>query len=244
MKNGFLGLEIRRIVRSRRFLIMALMLPTLMYLVQVNMFRGDVAGTSVPYSAYLVGSLASFGAFFVALNVGTRVAIERSSGWQRQLRLTPLAASTYMIAKVTTAMIAALPAIIAVALVGAFVEGVRLPADGWLQLIGGVWVGTLPFALLGLLIGQIATAESVGGFVSAAHMTLGLIGGALLPAAAFPEWLGYISKLVPSHWLAVVGHGPVLPDSNVLLAAVILVGWTVLLASLVVLRYRKDSARS
>ncbi|MFI9815512.1 ABC transporter permease [Saccharothrix variisporea] len=244
MNSGFLLFEVRRVVRARKFWIMAFLFPTLMYLIQANLFSGLFEGRGgVDFREHLMGNLAAFGAFFVALNVGTRVAIERSTGWQRQLRITPLSAPSYLVAKLSAAMVVALPAIAAVAVVGALVEGVRLPVGGWLYLVLGIWAGTLPFALLGVFIGQIATAESVQLLTSMSHMLLGILGGALFPSVAFPGWMQAVSTVLPSRWLAEIGHAAVGEAANGPVAAVVLAGWTVVLGGAVVLRYVRDSAR-
>ncbi|MDG4794552.1 ABC transporter permease [Micromonospora sp. WMMD1082] len=244
MSTGFVTFEVRRIIRSRKFWILAFLFPGLLYLVQASIFRDfTVPGTSVGYNAYLVGSLAAFGALFVSLNVGSRVAVERTTGWQRQLRLTPLSPVSYLFAKVMVAMVIALPAILTVSLTGALVENVDLTAGRWAQLIVGVWLGTLPFALLGLLIGQLATADNVQVFVSLTHMLLGFVGGALVPTFGFPNWLHWLSVAMPSHWLAAVGHQPVLRDRQLVTAALVLAAWTIVLGLAVVARYRRDTAR-
>ncbi|MEH1102636.1 ABC transporter permease [Micromonospora sp. CPCC 205561] len=244
MSMGFLQLEVKRIIRARKFWITAVLFPTLLYLMQANLFSGKVVeGTGINYSEHLLGGIAAYGALFVALNVGTRVAIERSTGWQRQLRITPLSPTSYLTAKLATAMVVALPAITVVALTGALLQGVELPLGGWLQLVGGIWLGTLPFALLGVFIGQIATAESVQGLTSVSHMLLGVLGGALFPSVAFPEWLQRVSAVLPSYWLAKIGHSPFEGDSRLWLAVLVLAGWTVVLGAAVALRYLRDSAR-
>lgn len=242
MNVGFLVFEIRRIVRARKFWILAFVFPTLMYLMQANLFADALAArTAMPVDAYLMSNLAAFGALFVALNVGTRVAAERSSGWQRQLRLTPLSPLTYLTAKVITAMAIALAAIVAVSLCGALVEGVRLDTGGWLRQVLGIWAGTLPFALLGILIGQVSTAENVQVLITSSHMLLGLLGGVLFPASAFPGWMAQVAKVLPSYWLGEIGHGAAGGGAG--LAAAVLTAWTVALGAAVMLRYLRDTAR-
>jgi ABC-2 type transport system permease protein len=244
MNTGFLVFEIRRIVRARKFWILAFVFPTLMYLMQVGLFRDALATTTpIRVDAYLMSNLAAFGALFVALNVGTRVAAERSNGWQRQLRLTPLSPVTYLTAKVLSAMIIALAAIVAVTLVGALVEGVRLSPGGWAQQVLGIWAGTLPFALLGILIGQISTVDSVQVLITSSHMLLGLLGGVLFPASAFPDWMAQTAHILPSYWLSEIGHGATGGDARTGTAVVVLAAWTVVLGGAVIIRYLRDSAR-
>ncbi|MEV0901820.1 ABC transporter permease [Actinoplanes sp. NPDC049802] len=244
MNTGFLVLEVKRVGRARQFWIGALFFPTVLYLMQANLFRGDIADrVGVDFSEYLLGSLAAWAALFVALNIGSRVALERATGWQRQLRITPLSPTSYLIAKLTASLVVALPAITAVAVTGGLLEGVRLPIVGWLQLILGIWVGSLPFALLGVFIGQIASADSVQALTSISHMLLGVLGGAMFPVVAFPEWMQRVSAIIPSHWLAVIGRSPFEGDSSVGLSALVLAGWTVVLGTAVTLRYLHDSAQ-
>ena len=245
MNTGFLVLEVKRVVRARQFWVGALFFPTMLYLMQANLFSGDIAeSVGVDFSEYLLGSLAAWAALFVALNIGSRVAFERSTGWQRQLRITPLSPTSYLIAKLAASLVVALPAITAVAVTGGLLEGVRLPLTGWLQLTLGIWAGTLPFALMGVFMGQIASADSVQALTSISHMLLGVLGGAMFPSVAFPEWLQRVSAIMPSHWLAVIGRSPFEDDSPIGRSALVLAGWTVVLGAAVTIRYLRDSART
>lgn len=245
MNAGFLLFEVRRVVRVRKMWIIGLLLPTVLYIMQAALV-GDSFGeqTSIDMDKYLLSGFAAFGAFHVALNVGARVSIERGSGWHRQLRLTPLPAASYLVAKLTTAMVVALPTILVVLFAGAVLQGVRLPIGGWLYLALAIWIGTLPFALLGVFIGQIASSDSVQALVSSSHMLLGLLGGALFPAVAYPGWMQAVSMVLPSRWLVEVGHGAYDDSAKTGIAAVILFAWTAVLAVAVIRRYLRDSARA
>ena len=56
-------------------------------------------------------------------------------------------------AKIVVAMAYALPSIALVAATGRVVEAVELGAAQWVELVGLMWIGTAPFAALGVLIG-------------------------------------------------------------------------------------------
>lgn len=244
MKIAYLGLEARRALRNPRFLMFTMVFPVLIFLVDVAAFgSGKLPGTNATYAAYLMVSMAAFGAFNAAMNTGARTADERHIGWQRQLRLTPLRPMAYLAAKGTVGTLVALPPIILVVLVGALAEGVRLSAGGWVQVILGVWVATIPFAVLGLLVGQLATAETLQVLTSGLMLLLGFLGGILIPVTVFPVWVSDIAKVLPSYWLADIGHGALLGNTDTMRAALWLLGWTVVLAFAVIRRYRVDSAR-
>jgi ABC-2 type transport system permease protein len=241
MNFGYLLLEVRRAMRSTRFLIFSIAFPVLLFLLYVGIFaNGDKAAVGV-----LMVNMTSFGALSAALFAGGRVAIERSLGWQRQLRLTPLSGSGYLAAKGITGMLLALPAVILVPLVGAVAEGVSLDAEGWLRVTVGVWLAVIPFALIGLLIGQVGTPDSMQPIMSMTMMTMSMLGGIFIPIDSMPGWLTQISHVLPSYWLGQVGRGAVTSHLSVDLgqAVLVLAGWTAVVGVAVVRRYRRDSAR-
>jgi ABC-2 type transport system permease protein len=244
MRTAYLGLEAKRALRNPRFLMFTMVFPVVIFVIDVGAFgKGNVPDSNVSYAAYLMVSMAAFGAFMAAMNTGARTAVERAAGWQRQLRLTPLRPTGYLLAKGAVGTLVALPPIILVALVGMFAENVHLPVSGWVQVILGVWVATIPFAVLGLLVGQLATAETMQVFTSGLMIVLGFLGGILIPTTVFPDWMSHISKVLPSYWLADIGHGALLGNTDTGKAILWLAGWTVVLAFAVVRRYQRDSAR-
>ena len=244
MRTAYLGLEAKRALRNPRFLMFTMVFPVVIFLIDVGAFgKGDVPGSNVTFASYLMVSMAAFGAFTAAMNCGARTAVERAAGWQRQLRLTPLKPTSYLVAKVAVGTLVALPPILLVSVVGVLFEHVTLSAAGWVQVVLGVWVATIPFAVLGLLVGQLATSETMQVFTSGLMIVLGFLGGILIPVQVFPNWIANIAKVLPSYWLADVGHGALLGNTDIGRAALWLAGWTIVLAFAVVRRYQRDSAR-
>jgi hypothetical protein len=99
----------------------------------------------------------SFGAMMALISTGARIASERTDGWTRQLRITPLSTGAYLRAKVLTGYAMAALTIATLYAAGALV-GVRLPLERWLGMTGVILVGLLPFAALGVLLGHLLTA--------------------------------------------------------------------------------------
>ncbi|MFL6123377.1 ABC transporter permease [Actinophytocola sp.] len=241
MSLTYLILEVRRATRNGRFLIFSILFPVLLFLLYVGIFaNGDKAVVGI-----LMVNMTSFGALSAALFAGGRVALERSLGWQRQLRLTPLSGSGYLLAKGITGMMLAVPAVVLVPLIAAVAEGVSLDATGWLRVTIGIWLAVIPFTLIGLLIGQVGTPDSMQPIMSITMMTMSLLGGIFIPIDSMPNWLMKISHILPSYWLGQVGRGAVTTDLSVDLgqAVLVLAIWTVVLGFGVVRRYRRDSAR-
>jgi len=242
MSLRFLALEIRRVQRSPRFLIFTVAFPVLLFLLYVSIFGGN--GQPGMIATLMVG-MTSFGAMTSALFVGPRVATERQAGWQRQLRLTPLSGAGYLTAKAATGLALALAPVILVPLVGALAEGVSLNLGSWLRVTLGVWLAAIPFALLGLVIGQIGTADSVQPITQLVMLPMALVGGIFIPIDAMPEWLLQVAHVLPSYWMGQIGRGAVTTELSASLGeAVLWLGvWTVVLGIVVVRRYRRDSAR-
>jgi ABC-2 type transport system permease protein len=80
-------------------------------------------------------------------------------------------------------------------------------------------------------------------FTSGLMIVLGFLGGILIPTTVFPNWMASIAKVLPSYWLADIGHGALLGNTDTGKAILWLAGWTVVLAFAVVRRYQRDSAR-
>lgn len=240
MTAKYLLLETRRAYRNRRFLIMTVATPLLLFLLNASLWGKNDQGAL----AYLMASMAAFGAMTAAISVGMRVATERQVGWNRQLRLTPLRPSAYLVSKGVLAMLIAIPAILLVFAAGAVVEHVQLSAAQWLQSGIGIWIALIPFAVLGLLIGYLGTPDSTGPIFSLVFLGLSLFGGLWFPVESLPDVMGTIAKVLPSYWLGLIARGPLLYNGFDWLAVPVLLGWTVVLGLIVINRYRVDTARA
>lgn len=241
MSMTYLLLEVRRGMRNGRFLIFSIAFPVLLFLLYVGIF----ADGNKEVIGVLMVNMTAFGALTAAMFAGGRVALERALGWQRQLRLTPLSGPGYLVGKGITAMMLAIPAVVIVPVIGAVAEGVSLDAGGWLRVTLGIWLAAIPFALIGLFIGQVSTPESMQPIMSITMMTMSMLGGVFILIDSMPDWLSKIAHILPSYWLGQVGRGAVTTTLSVNLgqAVLVLAGWTLVLGVAVTRRYRRDSAR-
>ncbi len=245
MTSRYLMLEARRAYRNKRFLMFTVLMPLVLFLVYVQLYGAvDEMSAGVSATAYLMVSMAGFGAMSAAMSAGTRIAVERQSGWNRQLRLTPLSPLSYLLAKGGIAMLLALPAIILVYGAGLVVEHVHLSPDQWAVSTVGVWLALIPFAALGLVIGYAATPDSSGAIFSAASMILSLFGGIFIPVEVMPKAMATAAQLLPSYWLGIIGRSPLGVGGFEWKAVPVLLAWTLVLALVVARRYRVDTARA
>ncbi|OXM62916.1 ABC transporter permease [Amycolatopsis vastitatis] len=245
MNATYLLTEIRRNFRAPRFLVFVVAFPVLMFLLQANVFTKTSDPDHVKIAAIVMINMMTFGTFAAANTSGARLALERALGWQRQLRLTPLTGFGYLGGKALSGMLVGLPALILVPLLAVTVEGVRLDAAGWARIFAGIFLGTLPLVLLGLLIGQFGTPDSMQPITMLVTLGMGFLGGLWIPLETMPGWMHDLAQIMPTYWVLQVVRPAVTTDMVVSLphAVGVLAAWTVVLGALVIRRYRKDSAR-
>lgn len=118
---AILRLEVRRLLRNRRTMILALVLPLLFFWAfgLNNSYVHETAGHG-NVSAVEMISIALFGAVAATATCGAMVSIERAAGWSRQLRVTPLSPAAYVVIKMLTSLVQPLssPFLVAVGLAG------------------------------------------------------------------------------------------------------------------------------
>ena len=229
--------------RNVRFLVLTVALPLLLFLLYSNIYQGQDAGGGLSVVAYLMVSMASFGCIGAAINTGARVAIERQTGWNRQLRLTALPARSYLIAKAVVSMLVTLPALVLVFLAGATIGNVSLSAGQWFGTGLAIWLGLIPFAVLGLVIGFAGTVDTVQPISMITYLGLSILGGLWFPVEAFPVFLQDVAKVTPSYWLADLGRSVLAGDGVPMMAVLVLAAWTVGLAVLGAVAYRRSGRK-
>jgi ABC-2 type transport system permease protein len=187
--------------------------------------------------------VSAYGGMMAALSQAFQIVTERSIGWNRQLRITPLSGTGYLVSKLVAALALALLGIVVIIGVSLALYHPGLSATGWLLAALGIWCGVVPFALLGILIGQLAKPEFAQPMFMAVFMGMAVLGGLWIPLQIFPAWVADVARAVPSYWLNRVGQLGALQSGDALTPALVLAGWTLGLGALVVWRYRRDAAR-
>jgi ABC-2 type transport system permease protein len=235
--------EFLRTLRNRRFFILSLVFPLVLYFLIAGSQRHvkDVGGTGLSAPLYFMIGLASFGTMVAMLSSGARIAAERAVGWNRQLRITPLSPRTYFRAKVLTAYMMALLSLFALYIAGTTL-GVSLPADEWLKMTGLIIVALVPFAALGILLGHLLTPDSIGPALGGGVSLLAFVGGTWFPIPS-SGFLHDVGQFVPSYWLVQASHVAVGGHPWPARAWVVMIAWTVVLSALAARAYRQDTGR-
>jgi ABC-2 type transport system permease protein len=240
----YIRYELIRTFRNRRFFIFSFGFPLILYFAIAGPNRHDqsLSGTGVSLRLYYMVGLAAFGAMNAMLSTGARISAERTTGWNRQLRITPLSTRTYFRAKVLTGYIVATMALLLLFLAGRIL-GVRLPAHVWLHMLGLMLVCLVPFAVLGILIGHLVSAESIGPVIGGSIALFAFLGGVWFPITG-GGFLHTLAEALPSYWLAQASHIAVGGSGVTTHGWIVLAVWTVVVAQLARRAYRRDTKRA
>lgn len=241
MMLAYVRLEVRRTLRDTGFVVVGVATPLMMYLLFTNLGTGDSPSDQMDYARYSMIGMAAYGALGAALAVGPGVAEDKARGWLRQLRVTPLSPLRVVLGRALTAGVTVLPAIVVVFAAGALVDGVRLALWQWAAAAGLMWLGTVPFTLLGLGNGYGLTAQTTG-VVSMITMTgLSVVGGLWIPVDVFPGWLAAVSRWTPTARFGDLGWS-VLDHRAPGVGTLSVLGlWLVLFAGYAVFSYRRSA---
>lgn len=233
--------ELVRTLRNARLMIFTLGFPLLLYLAVVGPSTGndDFAGTGISFALYYMVGLAGFATMMALVSTGARIASERTDGWTRQLRITPLSARAYLRAKLVTGYAIALLSMALLYAAGTAL-GVRLPAERWLQMTGLILVGLLPFAALGVLAGHLLTADTIGPATGGLVSLLALVSGNWFPLEGV---VGDLAQVLPSFWLVRASHVALGGAAWGVTGWAVVLGWTLSLTLLARAAYRRDTER-
>ena len=244
--TGFLTLELRRSQRDVRYLVIAVALPIGLYLLFAGLFgsHGQLA-LGLPQPTELMVAMIAYGAMWAVFSAtGPRIAHERAIGWTRQLRVTPLSPASALSGKLVTALAAALPAMVLVALIAVVSHHVQLSAAQWLGLLAAMWAGVLPLALLGLAIGYLAGDEVAFPLTMALYFALGALGGLWMPPSVMPHAMQDIGQALPSNAVAELGWRIAAGQASVPKAVLVLAAWTLGSGLVALLAYRRRNIGS
>jgi ABC-2 type transport system permease protein len=225
-------------LRDWAFLGFVIVMPTAIYLFFAGMY-GDQAGDSgIDVAALMMVTMATYGGLGAAMNAGSQIQSERSSGWFRQLMLTSLAPAQFVLAKVLTAIAVLVPAIGTVFVAGA-TRGVRLEAGTWAASLGLIVTALLPMIVFGLVIALWFKPQTATAVTTLTMMALAMLGGLWVPLELMPDAMQAIGRLLPSYWASQIGAWPLVGGDFPWQGVVVQACWLLALVAVGALGYRR-----
>ncbi len=237
-----LAIEVRRLLRNRRTVLLTLVFPIVLFLLfRSNKRFAAVQGTELTAATTMIG-VAVYGAMLAATSGGAMVSIERGLGWSRQLRLTPLRPAAYVTVKIATAMLLGLASVVVIYAAGA-IDGVAMGPSTWIATGILAWAASVVFAAVGLFMGYLLPAENVMQVMGFVLAVLSVLGGLFTPMSSLPSAMQAIAPYMPTYGVAAIARFPLVGgafDPTWLLS---MIGWTVAFAGGAMLLFRRDTRR-
>ncbi|HLY14186.1 MAG TPA: ABC transporter permease [Candidatus Limnocylindrales bacterium] len=238
----FLGIEIRRLLRNRRTVVLTLVVPSFVFLLLRNNAKIESAGFEITGATTMIG-IAVYGAMLAATSGGAMVSIERALGWSRQLRLTPLRPVAYIGIKVLIAMLLGLTSVIVVYTEGAL-SGVDMVPTAWILTGVLAWGASFVFAAFGLFMGYLLPSENVMQAIGPVLGIFSLFGGLFVPLSLLPAAMQNIAPFMPTYGVAEIARFPLVGgpfDPTWVLSVVV---WTAAFILAATLLFRRDTRRT
>jgi len=237
-----LRIELRRMLRNRRTIFFTLIFPSAMFFIIVGSDKtwNDTVGSGNE-AAYILTSMALYGAALTAASGGAMVAMERALGWSRQLRLTPLSPPAYILVKVLMALVLGAFAIVIVNLMGLVNGKPDMPFGTWIACGVLTLFCTLVFAALGVFVGYLVPGENAMQILGPGLALLSFLGNVFFPITE-GSTLWHVASFTPMFGVAEVSRSPLthdLPWYAVLNALV----WFAVFVAGAAWRMSKDTAR-
>ena len=237
-----LGIELKRMLRNRRTIIFTLVLPAALLLSFGGQKGWDDKAGSGNVAAYILVSMALYGAALTSAACGSMVALERSLGWSRQLRLTPLNPFVYILTKALVALVMGALAIAAVNAVGVLQGKAEMPTHIWIITPFLTVVCTLTFAALGVFIGYVVPGENAMQILGPGLALMSFLGGVFIPLDQYSDVVRHVAYWTPMYGVAEIARAPLtheLPWYSVVNA----IGWFAIFVAGAAWRMSKDTAR-
>jgi ABC-2 type transport system permease protein len=189
------------------------------------------------FGAYAVGSLMVF-------NFGIGVSGDRAAKLDVLYRATPLPPLMYMAAKLVTAALFGLLALLLLFGFGVVVGGIRLEAMAWIQIITRLILGAVPFAALGFAIGYSVGPNAAPGVANLIYLPLSFASGLFVPLQSLPALVQQVAPYLPTyHYGQLAWSAAGAPSEDLVVSALWLTGYAAVFLAIAARGYYVEEER-
>ena len=191
--------EFLKLLRMRTFSLATVGFP-LMFYVLFGIANRGVKDGGVEMAKYMLAGYCCFGVVGASLfGIGVGMGTERAAGWLELKRTSPMPPMAYLVAKCITAQAFGLIIVTVLTLVGVFFGDVHLRPQEYLEMLGVAWLGTVPFAALGLLIALLVPPAAAAAVVNLIYLPMSFLSGLWIPLRLLPGWVQAVAPAMPTY---------------------------------------------
>lgn len=224
------------------FVFFTVILPVIMLLMVNGIFGGQAPEEAKgQIAAQTTMNMAAYGGMTAAINAGAMIQLERANGWLRQLMVAGMTPGSFVIGKLTAAMVVAVPVLLAVVGMGVLVAGMREDALRLAAAVALLWILLVPMVLLGLVLGLLVKPSAVTAVATIGTILLAVAGGLWFPTELFPDWLAQVSRLTPTYWLTMLPQNILAGDELPLRGPLTILAWAAVLGIAAALLLRRGA---
>lgn len=245
--------NLRRVATDRAGLFFSVLLPVLFYLifgalqnyVTMPLRDGNIA-------ADVMIGMAVFGGVTAACSQSGSAVVEQTSGWARQLALTPLGPSQMLLTQAVVILVRSCLPVLAVNIAGLFTQA-SMPWDQWLGAMALSVLVALPFGFYGVAVALLLRTESAISIASSSLVVLAFIGNTFSP---LPEFLIPLARCTPlygatslaryplTHGLQTISEAPYTLTDPLWYAIINVLAWTTVFAGACALLHGREKGRA
>ncbi len=204
--------ELRAVVRSPVTLFFSVALPVGFFVFFTALFGGQSAGGTT-VAAILLATYGTFGVMGTAMiTPGLSLAEDRERGWLRTRMVSATPLPVLVAAKVIATIPHALAVMVLMTVVAVMIGGASLDPLAWLRLVAVLVVGSLPFALLGVAVGALASSAAASAVLQATLFVTAIGSGLWFPLEMMPGWLQAIAPFLLPYHLSQLGIAQIAPE--------------------------------
>ncbi|SDT56519.1 ABC-2 type transport system permease protein [Paenibacillaceae bacterium GAS479] len=197
--------ELVRTIRNKRFVFFSVVMPVAFFFLFTSTMDSGAKINGTDWATYYLMSMTVYGVVGAGLtSFAQRISKERSQGWIRMLKITPLPSGSYILSKVVAQGLINLAIVLLMFIIGGFGKGVHLSSTVWIESGLWIWIGGFSFMALGTLLGSIKNADAVQVLALMVYMGLSILGGLWFPSASMSSTMQTIAEFTPTYQL---GHG-------------------------------------
>jgi ABC-2 type transport system permease protein len=221
--------ELLRTIRNKRFVFFSVVMPVAFFFLFTSTMDNDTVVDGADWTSYYLMSMTVYGVVGAGLtSFAQRISKERSQGWIRMLKITPLPAGSYILSKVVAQGLINLAIVILMFVIGGLGKSIHLPVITWIECGLWIWIGGFAFMALGTLLGSIKNSDAVQILALMLYMGLSILGGLWFPTSAMSSTMQTIAKFTPTYRLGqgawnLVGGGVINWNGALILAAYVIV---------------------